>query len=205
MSVFKRSKFKPPPPGQVETVIGPTTNFKGAVQNDGGLRVEGVFEGSVETGGNLIVSEEAKVIAEIVAYNVSVAGSIKGNVTANRVEVLSACRLCFGRMDVGLERLGGEPAELHLLERSPAAFQPFDPAGQLLQLLGDGPELLDRSVVEVYANGRAALTAGGNWLGEGALAPEGGCTLTLLAGGDRALASAVDVWEMTSIWGVRTA
>ena len=77
MSVFKRDKFKPPPPGQVETVVGPTTNFKGAVQNDGGLRVDGVFEGAVETGGNLIVGEEAKVMADIVAYNVSVAGSVK--------------------------------------------------------------------------------------------------------------------------------
>jgi cytoskeletal protein CcmA (bactofilin family) len=91
--VFKRNKFKPPPPGQVETVIGPTTNFKGAVQNDGGLRVEGIFEGSVETGGNLIVGEEAKVMADIVAYNVSVAGAIKGNVKANRVEVLSTGRV----------------------------------------------------------------------------------------------------------------
>jgi cytoskeletal protein CcmA (bactofilin family) len=91
--VFKRNKFKPPPPGQVETVIGPTTNVEGAVQNDGGLRVEGIFEGSVETGGNLIVSEEAKVVADIVAYNVSVAGSIKGNIKANRVEVLSTGRV----------------------------------------------------------------------------------------------------------------
>lgn len=93
MPVFKRSKFKPPPPGQVETVIGPTTNFKGSVQNDGGLRVEGIFEGTVETGGNLIVGEEAKVMADIVAYNVSVAGAIKGNVKANRVEVLSTGRV----------------------------------------------------------------------------------------------------------------
>jgi cytoskeletal protein CcmA (bactofilin family) len=93
VSIFKRDKFKPPPPGQAETVIGPTTNFKGAVQNDGGLRVEGVFEGEVETGGNLIVGEEAKVMADIVAYNVSVAGSIKGNIKANRVEVLSTGRV----------------------------------------------------------------------------------------------------------------
>ena len=89
MSVFKRDKFKPPPPGQVETVVGPTTNFKGAVQNDGGLRVDGVFEGLVETGGNFIIGEEAKVMADVVAYNVSVAGSVKGNVKAKRVEILS--------------------------------------------------------------------------------------------------------------------
>lgn len=93
MSVFKRNKFKPPAPGQVETVVGPTTNFKGTVQNDGGLRVDGVFEGAVETGGNLIVGEEAKVMADVVAYNVSVAGSVKGNVKANRVEILSTGRV----------------------------------------------------------------------------------------------------------------
>ena len=93
MSMFKRNKFKPPPPGQAETVIGPTTNFKGSVQNDGGLRVEGVLEGTVETGGNLIVGEEAKVIADVVAYNVSVAGSVKGNIKANRVEILSTGRV----------------------------------------------------------------------------------------------------------------
>jgi beta-fructofuranosidase len=62
---------------------------------------------------------------------------------------------------------------------------------------------LDRSVVEVYANGRAALTAGGDWLGfgEGVPEPEGGHAVTLLARGERVLASAVDVWEMASIWG----
>jgi beta-fructofuranosidase len=61
---------------------------------------------------------------------------------------------------------------------------------------------LDRSVVEVYANGRVALTAGGDWLGvgEGALEPGGGRTVTLHARGERVLASAVDVWEMGSIW-----
>jgi beta-fructofuranosidase len=61
---------------------------------------------------------------------------------------------------------------------------------------------LDRSVVEVYANGRVALTSGGDWLGVGAGAPEptGGGTVTLLARGERVLASALDVWEIASIW-----
>jgi beta-fructofuranosidase len=61
---------------------------------------------------------------------------------------------------------------------------------------------LDRSVVELYANGRAALTAGGDWLGvgEGAREPAGGGAVTLHARGDGALASALDVWEMASIW-----
>jgi beta-fructofuranosidase len=62
---------------------------------------------------------------------------------------------------------------------------------------------LDRSVVEVYANGRVALTAGLDRLGagEGALPWEGECAVTLFARGGQARASAVDLWEVASIWG----
>jgi beta-fructofuranosidase len=64
---------------------------------------------------------------------------------------------------------------------------------------------LDRSVVEVYANGRVALTAGGDCVGEGAPRREGEIAMTLFSRGGRARASAVDVWEMASIWGARAA
>jgi beta-fructofuranosidase len=61
---------------------------------------------------------------------------------------------------------------------------------------------LDRSVMEVYANGRLALTVASDRLGlEGeGLAPEGERSAALFARGGRARAAAVDVWEMTSIW-----
>jgi hypothetical protein len=61
---------------------------------------------------------------------------------------------------------------------------------------------LDRSVVEVYANGRVALTASGDWLGggEGTLDSGGGSTVALLSRGADGCASAVEVWEMGSIW-----
>jgi beta-fructofuranosidase len=51
---------------------------------------------------------------------------------------------------------------------------------------------LDRSVMEVYANGRLALTA--------ATDPRAFETAALFARGGRACAAAVDVWEMASIW-----
>jgi hypothetical protein len=64
---------------------------------------------------------------------------------------------------------------------------------------------LDRSVVEVYVNGRVALTAGGDRLESQGEAPGGEDerALTLLARGGSARASAVDVWEMGSIWGAQ--
>jgi len=81
-------------PTKIETLIGPTANFKGVVQSDGGLRVDGVFEGTVQLAGNLIIGESGKVIADVTAQNVSVAGALKGTVkAAGRLEILSTGRV----------------------------------------------------------------------------------------------------------------
>lgn len=79
---------------KIETVIGPTANFKGTVQSDGGLRIDGVFEGAIQIAGNLIVGDSGKVIADVNAQNVSVAGALKGTVkAAGRLEILSTGRV----------------------------------------------------------------------------------------------------------------
>lgn len=79
---------------KIETIIGPTADFNGHLKSDGGIRIEGTFEGLIESAGNIIVGESAKVLADISARNVSVAGSVKGNVTANgRLEILSTGRV----------------------------------------------------------------------------------------------------------------
>lgn len=79
---------------KIETLIGPNANFKGIVQSDGGLRVDGVVEGTIQIAGNLIIGETGKVIAEVTAQNVSVAGALKGTVKAQgRLEILSSGRV----------------------------------------------------------------------------------------------------------------
>ncbi|HEY89241.1 MAG TPA: polymer-forming cytoskeletal protein [Thermoflexia bacterium] len=77
----------------IETTIGPNTHIKGDIQGDGGLRIEGIVEGNIETTGNLVISESAKVLAEVKAKNVSIAGAVRGNITANRVEILDTGRV----------------------------------------------------------------------------------------------------------------
>lgn len=76
-----------PTTGKIETVIGANCRLSGTLVSDGGVRVEGVFEGQIQTTGNLIIAETAKVYAEVEAYNVVVAGALKGNINANRVEI----------------------------------------------------------------------------------------------------------------------
>jgi len=74
----------------LETVIGPNANFKGNVQSDGGMKIDGIFEGQIELAGNLVIGESGKVIADVKAQNVSVSGAVKGTINAiGRLEILS--------------------------------------------------------------------------------------------------------------------
>jgi cytoskeletal protein CcmA (bactofilin family) len=84
---------------KIETVIGPNCRLSGVLQSEGGVRVEGSFEGQIQTTGNLVVAESARVVAEIQAYNVVVSGQVKGNVTANRIEITETGKV-FGDLNV---------------------------------------------------------------------------------------------------------
>jgi cytoskeletal protein CcmA (bactofilin family) len=87
---------RPAPPSaasKIETVIGPNCHVQGTLQADGGIRIDGIFQGDIDTTGNVIVGESAKVIADIKANNVSVGGAVKGNISGNRVEVLETGRV----------------------------------------------------------------------------------------------------------------
>ncbi len=83
----------------IESTIGPNTYVKGDIQGDGGLRIDGIVEGNIELTGNLVITESAKVVAEVKANNISIAGALQGNITANRVEILETGRV-WGDMTV---------------------------------------------------------------------------------------------------------
>ncbi len=95
----------PPPQGssaassKIETVIGPNCTVNGVLQSDGGVRIEGTFDGQIHTAGNLVVAESAKVVAEVQAYNVIISGVMKGNITANRIEITGTGKL-WGDLNV---------------------------------------------------------------------------------------------------------
>jgi len=76
---------------RIENIIGPTASFNGDLKCDGGVRIDGVLRGSVETMGNVIIAEAAKVVADITGRNISVAGAVRGNIKASgRLEILSS-------------------------------------------------------------------------------------------------------------------
>ena len=79
--------------GKIETVLGPGVHYKGTITGPGGVRIEGSFDGAITLKGPLVVAEGAKVTADIQAGAVSVGGSVKGNITAGKVEILATGRV----------------------------------------------------------------------------------------------------------------
>jgi cytoskeletal protein CcmA (bactofilin family) len=81
------------PVSKIETIIGPNAHFRGDIQSDGGIRIDGICEGTIDIAGNLVVGEAAKIIADIKANNISISGAVKGNISGNRVEILKTGRV----------------------------------------------------------------------------------------------------------------
>lgn len=101
-----------PAPDQIDVVIGLRATFEGYIRSDGSVRVDGAVEGGlIETLGNVLITDSARVMADIRAKTVSVAGAFKGNITADRVELLSGGRL-WGIINVGSFLLD-EGAQFH--------------------------------------------------------------------------------------------
>jgi cytoskeletal protein CcmA (bactofilin family) len=91
--VFGREK-QPAPLDRIEVTVGPTANINGDLVCDGVVKIDGVYQGSIKTVSNVIISEKARVDAHIEAQNVSVSGQAKGSIVAlGRLEILSTGRV----------------------------------------------------------------------------------------------------------------
>jgi cytoskeletal protein CcmA (bactofilin family) len=74
--------------------IGPAASFNGDLECDGIVKIDGVYQGSIKTVSNVIISKKARVDAHIEAQNVSVSGQAKGSIVAKgRLEILPTGRV----------------------------------------------------------------------------------------------------------------
>ncbi|MEO0280156.1 MAG: polymer-forming cytoskeletal protein [candidate division WOR-3 bacterium] len=70
------------PTPQVDTHIGETTYLKGEIKARGGIRIDGEFEGNIETKDILIIGLSGKVrVQEAKAKNVKIGGIFSGKLT----------------------------------------------------------------------------------------------------------------------------
>jgi cytoskeletal protein CcmA (bactofilin family) len=120
--MFKRDQR--PEPDRIDVTIGESATINGDIRCETSIRIDGVMEnGSIETLGNVIIGPNARVLADIKAKTVSVSGAYKGDLTAQRVELLEGGRM-WGTIRV-VSFLLDEGAFMH---------------GQLIMLSDETPE-----------------------------------------------------------------
>lgn len=85
------------PGSQVEritSVLGDGVNYTGKLTGRGGIRIESAFEGEISLNGLLVVGLTGRITCEeIHATTVIVAGAVRGNITADKVEIRESGRV----------------------------------------------------------------------------------------------------------------
>lgn len=74
----------------IEVIVGPRAVFTGTLRSETSVRIDGAVEGGqIETPANVILTEGARVNCDIAAKAVSIRGSYRGTIRADRVELLA--------------------------------------------------------------------------------------------------------------------
>lgn len=79
---------------RITSVLGPGVIWHGSVNGSGGVRIEGAFEGEIALRGMLVIGETGRVTCDNLRANmVIVAGALRGNITAQKVEIRATGRV----------------------------------------------------------------------------------------------------------------
>lgn len=82
------------PTERVTSVLGPGINWKGNLRGSGGVRIEGAFEGDITIRGLVVIGESGRVTCEnLRANSVIVAGTVNGQITAEKLDIRSTGRV----------------------------------------------------------------------------------------------------------------
>ena len=85
---------QPTPTERVTSVLGTGIVWKGSLSGTGGVRIEGAFEGDIAIRGLLVVGESGRVTCQDLRANVViVAGAVRGDITAEKVEIRATGRV----------------------------------------------------------------------------------------------------------------
>jgi cytoskeletal protein CcmA (bactofilin family) len=81
-------------PERVDSVFGAGLTWKGELGGTGGVRIEGAFEGEIALRGLVVVGEQGRLVCQhLRATTVVVAGSVRGDITAQRLEIARTGRV----------------------------------------------------------------------------------------------------------------
>lgn len=81
-------------PERITSVMGEGTKYQGKLTGEGGVRIEGTFDGEIKLDGLLVVGTTGRVTCEdLRAKSVIVAGTVRGDITAHKVEIRASGRV----------------------------------------------------------------------------------------------------------------
>jgi cytoskeletal protein CcmA (bactofilin family) len=84
----------PAPAERITSVLSTGISWKGQLGGSGGVRIEGTFDGEIALRGILVVGETGRVTCQVLRANtVIVAGVVKGDIVAERLEIRSTGRV----------------------------------------------------------------------------------------------------------------
>jgi len=120
----KRHEMAAPQQQQDERILDVHAGMQGTLRFDDpvNLRINGKFEGTLDTKGKLMVGSKADIKANITGESVSIAGEVSGNIKATKVLTLQPTAKLVGDVETprlsveegailnGQIRMSGEPA-----------------------------------------------------------------------------------------------
>lgn len=87
---------------RVTSVLGTGISWKGNLSGTGGVRIEGAFEGNISLRGLLVIGETGRVTGEYIKANtVIVAGAVRADITAEKIEIRATGRVWGNVMTAG--------------------------------------------------------------------------------------------------------
>lgn len=138
-----------------DTVIGSNSETEGTFTSSGNVRMDGKFTGTLEIEGNILVGESADIRADINARNISIAGTVRGNVAGNKVQLLRTGRIWGDISASALTTEEGAFIDGKITMMSHAATQP--PADEDFVDQEDLTRLLDDSSTGSDPDGAALI------------------------------------------------
>lgn len=79
---------------RITSVLGNGVNYTGKISGRGGVRIEGTFEGEITLNGLLVIGTTGRVTCQhVIANTVIVAGTVRGDISAEKVEIRSTGRV----------------------------------------------------------------------------------------------------------------
>lgn len=97
--MFRRKSTLPqnnaaPQQPRITSVVADGVSLRGKLSGEGGVRIEGAFDGDIELSGLLVIGPTGRVTCpQLKARHVIVAGAMRGDILAERVEIRASGRV----------------------------------------------------------------------------------------------------------------